>query len=132
MTVEEAIAAADAILPGVAAPDGETDPRWQAVIAVAEFIETDPEPVWSFALRWGCSEDEDLRAAIATCVLEHLLEHHFDRYISKVEEAVLANGYFADTASTCSKFGESESAAPHSARFDRLIALARQRTRSRD
>jgi hypothetical protein len=33
MTVEEAIAAADAILPGIATDD-ETDPRWQAVIAV--------------------------------------------------------------------------------------------------
>src|SRR5580765_1676085 len=61
MTVEEAIAAPDAILPGVAAPDGETDPRWQAVIAVAEFIETDPEPVWSFALRWGRYSDQDLQ-----------------------------------------------------------------------
>jgi len=130
MTVEEAIAAADAILPGVAAPDGETDPRWQAVIAVAEFIETDPEPVWSFALRWGRYSDQDLQMAIATCVLEHLLEHHFDKYIAKMEEAVLADSHFAGAAASCSKFGQSETSATRSARFDRLMALAQQRSRS--
>src|SRR5262249_199406 len=32
--------------------------------------------VWSFALPWGSSEDVYLRAAIATCVLEDLLQHH--------------------------------------------------------
>jgi len=128
VTVEKAIAAADVILPGHAAPEGETDPRWQAIIAVAEFIATDPEPVWLFALRWGCSQDEDLRAAIGTCVLEHLLEHHFDRYISKMEEAVLADRHFAATAAMCWKFGESENLAARSARFDRLQKLARQRS----
>jgi hypothetical protein len=28
--------------------------------------------------------DADLRTAIATCLLEHLLEHHFDRLIARV------------------------------------------------
>jgi hypothetical protein len=45
MTVHEAIAQAEAILPGRAASEGETDPRWQAVIAVAGFIEAEPEAV---------------------------------------------------------------------------------------
>jgi hypothetical protein len=128
VTVGEAIAAADAILPGIAAPEGETDPRWQAVIAVAEFIKTDPEEVWQFALRWGSYDDEDLQTAIGLCVLEHLLEHHFDTYISKMEEAVLADRHFATAASRCSKFGQSESSAERSSRFDRLVKLARQRS----
>ena len=132
MTVGEAIAAADAILPGVAAPEGDTDPRWQAVIAVAEFIETDPEAVWQFALRWGSYDDEDLQTAIGTCVLEHLLEHHFDLYISRVEEAVRADRYFARTAAICGKFGQSGTPAARSARFDRLTQLARQRSRDID
>jgi hypothetical protein len=66
MTVQEAIAAAEKLLPGDAAPDGEIDPRWRAIIVVGEFIEDDPEAVWSFILRWGSSPDEDLRTAIAT------------------------------------------------------------------
>ena len=75
-TVEDAISSAESILPGHAAPDGEVDDRWQAIIAVAEFIETEPEAVWSFAEKWGGHPDDDLRMAITTCVLEHLLEHH--------------------------------------------------------
>jgi hypothetical protein len=127
MTVQDAIDQADAVLPGTAAPDGETDPRWQAVIAVAEFIESDPEAVWSFVLRWGCSEDEDLRMAIATCVLEHLLQHHFDQFISRVEEAARADHRFADTVSHCWKFGQSEKPS-RAARLDRLNASLGRRT----
>jgi hypothetical protein len=76
--VEEAIVAAEAILPGHPAAEGGTDPRWQAIIAVSEFIEDHPEPVWSFIVRWGSSPDDDLRMAVATCLLERLLEFHFD------------------------------------------------------
>jgi hypothetical protein len=72
MTVDEAIATAESILPGQAAADGEIDDRWQAIIAVAEFIETEPEAVWLFARKWGSHADDDLRMAISTCVLEHL------------------------------------------------------------
>jgi hypothetical protein len=91
MTVDQAIARAEAILPGSAAAEGDIDPRWQAIIAVGECIEDDPEPIWPFVRRWGSTEDEDLRMAIATCLLEHLLEHHFDRFISRVEEAAHGN-----------------------------------------
>jgi hypothetical protein len=97
------------------------------VIAVAEFIESNPEPVWSFILRWGCSEDEDLRMAIATCALEHLLEHHFDVFISRVEEAALGNPLFARTVSACWKFGQSNDPSC-AARLDRLNASLRRQT----
>src|SRR5581483_10911837 len=65
-----------ALLPGEPATGGQ-DPRWQAVIAVGEYIETEPEAVWSFIRRWGSHPQEDLRDLIATCLLEHLLEHQF-------------------------------------------------------
>ena len=125
MTVHEAIAEAESLLPGVRAPEGERDPRWQAVIAVGEFVESDPDAVWLFALRWGSYEDEDLRMAIATCVLEHLLEHHFDKFIARVEEAALANPHFARTASSCWKYGQSNNSVDRSKRFDRLKRLGR-------
>src|SRR4029078_8485577 len=88
-------------LPGIAAADGESDPRWQAIIELDQFIEDDPEPIWSFIRRWGASDDEDLRMAVATCLLEHLLQHHFDRFISRVEEAAHGSPLFADTARSC-------------------------------
>ncbi len=51
--VKRSIHRAEAILPGMPAPDGACDPRWQAIIRVADFIETHPEEVWQFAHRWG-------------------------------------------------------------------------------
>jgi len=127
MTVLHAIAAADLVLPGQAAPEGEIDPRWQAIIAVGEFVETEPEAVWSFVRRWGASSDGDLRMAIATCVLEHLLEYHFDRFIPRVEEAARADHRFGDMVSLCWKFGQAdEPARPE--RFDALVRIVRKRT----
>ena len=125
MTVVEAIAAAESILPGHAAPEGEIDPRWQAIIAVGEFIPTESEAVWAFVARWGCSEDADLRMAIATCLLEHLLEYHFDTFIDRVEVLARRERYFVHTISSCSKFGQSKEPG-RAARLDRI-----QKTRRR-
>jgi hypothetical protein len=120
MTVHEAITAADAILPGQAAPEGEIDPRWQAIIVVGEFIEQEPQAVWSFIVRWGSSPDDDLRTAIATCLLEHLLEHHFDAFIARVEDLALADPLFGRMVAMCWKFGRCEEE-KRSERFDRLL-----------
>jgi len=118
MEVDRVIADAERLLPGKPVDEGE-DPRWQAIIAIAEFIETDPEPVWSFIARWGIHEREDLQAAIATVLLEHLLEYHFDEFFPRVEQLVLANKQFANTFSRCWKFGEAQRP-ENSERFDSL------------
>jgi uncharacterized protein DUF6869 len=115
------MAKAEAVLPGEAAPDGKIDQRWQAIIAVGEFIETEPEAVWSFVLRWGSAPDKDLRMAITTCLLEHLLEHHFDNFIARIEQHARADAVFADTVCYCWRFGDSENR-DRAARFDRLLA----------
>src|SRR5688572_2118791 len=124
MSVHAAIAKAEAVLPGQVAPEGEIDRRWQAIIAVGEFIETEPEAVWSFILRWGSDANEDLRTAIATCLLEHVLEYHFDNFIRRVEQHARADGLFADTVWRCWKFGQAKEP-NRAARFDRLIASIR-------
>src|SRR2546422_4548175 len=84
MTVSEAIRRAELVLPGRPAPDGQLDPRWQAIIGVGRFVRSQPEAVWRFVRRWGCYRDDDLRAAVGTCLLEHLLEHHFDSLFPRV------------------------------------------------
>lgn len=119
MTVKEAIAAAEVLLPGLEAPEGGLDPRWQAIIAVGEFIETEPEPVWPCIRKWGSAPDSDLRMAVATCLLEHLLEHHFDDFISRVELAAQMDPLFADMVAVCWKFGQSEEP-EHTARLDQM------------
>src|SRR5262245_47651752 len=119
MTVWEAIEEAERLLPGVAAPSGKIDARWQAIIGLEIYIESDAGEVWQFILRWGRTEDEDLRNAIATCLLEHLLEERFDEYFPEVEAAVRASPLFADTFARCWKFGQAKEAG-NAERFDCL------------
>lgn len=126
MTVEQTIAKAEKILPGTPAPEGQRDPRWQAIIKVGRFIKSDPEPVWAFALKWGRHPNGDLRMAIATCLLEHLLGHHFDLIFPRVEVAVKRSRRFADTFCSCRKFDQSEEPA-NARRMDRLQRSLRSR-----
>ena len=107
MGVIEAIRCAEALLPGEPVADG-LDPRWQAIIAVGEYTQSEPAAVWSFIRRWGGQPQEDLRNAIATCLLEHLLEYHFEAYFPQVELAALADRHFADTFWRCWPLGLSE------------------------
>jgi Family of unknown function (DUF6869) len=83
------------------------DRRWQAAIRLGEHVEAEPEAVWAVAARWGASADGDKRAAIATCVLEHLLEHHFELLFPRIERLASADPRFADTVSSCWRFGQS-------------------------
>lgn len=121
MTANEAIKEANKLLPGVPAPEGAQDPRWQAIIKVSEFIESHPDRVWEFTLRWGSHECDDLRSAVATTLLEHFLEHHFDMIFPRVMKATRKSKYFADTFSSCWKYGQSESPI-NSKRIDGLKA----------
>jgi hypothetical protein len=101
MNVEEAIEAAERLLPGTAAPEHDTDPRWQAMIRISEFIRTDPEPVWQFVTRWGGDPDGDLRMAVACGVLEHLLEDHFAFCFPVMSDLARRDRLFATTVQSC-------------------------------
>ena len=83
------------------------------------FIESNPEEVWTFISKWGRSDNEDVRTAVATCIVEHFLEFHFDEYFSLVETAACSDRNFADMFSRCWKFGLSK-LPDNEARFDRL------------
>jgi hypothetical protein len=125
VTVQEAIAAAERVLPGRATSEGTKDPRWQAVIEIGNFVAEEPEVIWPFVFKWGSHEDEDLRTAVATCLLEHLLEYHFDLLFPRVETAAKSNAWFAETTAMCWKFGEMEEPT-RAARFDRLRSEIRK------
>lgn len=121
--VQRAIDKAESLLPGVSVPVGE-DPRWQAMLEISYFIESDPAAVWQFIRRWGTHPQADLRMGIACVLLEHLLEHHFDSYFPEVERAAMKSKRFADIFTTCWKFGQSED--PRNARrFDALVKRLR-------
>jgi hypothetical protein len=125
--VWDAIERAEEILPGRAAAEGKSDPRWQAIMKIEDFIEEEPDAIWPFIVRWGSSIDEDLRAAIATCLLEDLLEHHFARFFRRVEDAVRKDPLFAKTFLVCWKLGQ----ATESGNFERFDALRAECQRSR-
>ncbi len=120
MNVQAAIRRAERLLPGVPAETGR-DPRWQAIIAIGEFIESDPEPIWQFVAKWGAHDDEDLRDAVACCLLEHVLEERFDAYFPRVEALATEDLQFGDMFCRCWKMGQSEQPA-NAERFDRLQA----------
>ena len=122
MTVEDAIAAAEKLLPGQAAPDGAVDPRWQAIMKIEDFIPQEPEAIWPFVLKWGShKDDDDLSAAIATVLLEHLLEYHFDPLFPRIEIAAKSNVWFGKTTTLCWKLGQAKEPT-RAARFDRLLS----------
>jgi hypothetical protein len=76
---------------GLALPligDADHDCRWQALIVVCESIPSDPEAVWRAVCEHGVSDDEDMRDGVATVLLEHLLEHHFDAYFPRLKEKI--------------------------------------------
>jgi hypothetical protein len=110
-SVHDAIAEAERILPGCEAKSGEC-PRWQAIIAVGEFIESDPIPVCDFALKWARRRGRDLQSAIYCCLTEHLLEHHFDLVLPRMREAARDDARIAaHLIGACQspfKFGQAE------------------------
>ena len=125
--VKRAIARAERVLPGKPAPEGTRDPRWQAIVGVGEYVETQPEAVWHFAHRWGKHAQADLRSAVATCLLEHLLEYHFELLFPRVRRAALESPRFANTFSSCWSLGQAK--APKNA--ERVKRLQAQLPRSR-
>lgn len=106
MTLAEALARAAALLDGGPPPVGQRDHRWPAVARLAAFIDDEPDAIWGFVEHWGNDPDAQVRTAIATCLLEQLLDKHFARCFPHVESAVRRSPQFADTFLLCWPFGE--------------------------
>ncbi len=123
--VNDAVREAESLLPGRAAADGEKDPRWQAIIKVGEYLPTDPEVIWPFIKRWGSYPDDDLSDAVACCLLEHLLEEHFEAYFPLVAELARSDTRFCRTVLMCWPFGETDQPRNRN-RFDELKKGLRQ------
>jgi hypothetical protein len=95
---------------GLSSPDENT--RWQAAIAAGELIYSNPDDVWLLARKYGSSENSDLRSAVATCILEHLLEEHFEDYFPRLENEIRSgNHMLADTFLWCWQLGEAKNQA---------------------
>jgi hypothetical protein len=95
LNVHRAIAQAETVLPGPAS-GSSNNTRWEAIIAVGEFIETDPIPVCDFAMKWARRRGRDLQSAIYCCLIEHLLERHFDLVFPRMREAARCDARVAE------------------------------------
>jgi hypothetical protein len=95
--------------------------RWEAATQLGEWTKESSSAVWGLILKHGSSDDEDLRFAIATCVLEHLLEYHFEQYFPLLESEIRGgNLNLGKTLRLCWKFGQAEFPS-NTNRWDRLV-----------
>ena len=98
---------------------------WERVWAIASEMGDDalarPDLIWedtAGALRHA--EDEGI-TAIATCILEHVLENNFDEYIGRVEaEIASGNRSMLEALKRSWKF-EQAKIGENSARWDQII-----------
>ena len=95
------------------------------IMAVLQYLPEQTEEVWVFIRQWGSHEEDDLRAAIATCLLEHLLDAHFDLIFPRLETAAIDDFRFADTISSCWILIAKEHP-DRLARFNRVLDRCRQ------
>lgn len=100
---------------------GDRVKRRKAAVDLAEHAENFPELVWPLVVKYGSSKDGNLRVAIATCVLDRVLQFHFDEYFPKAEELVLeGNPEFREALNCCWKYGLSEDEL-NASRWEKLL-----------
>ncbi len=88
--------------------DSDNDCRWQSLIVIGEYVQSNPQDVWRIILKHGESDDEDMRMGVATCLLEHLLEYYFSEFFPRVMKEAIRSPLFADTLSRCGAFGQAK------------------------
>ena len=98
-----------------------TDKIWQESIALNENISDSPNEVWQTIVEaLDLTKNGDTIAAIATCLLEHLLEQDFTWFGSVAERVQRGDDKLLYALSVCSKFGESTKA-ENSSRWNRML-----------
>lgn len=88
----------------------ENDVRWQSLIVIGEYIPFRKMngQIWDVIISHNHA-DEDMKDALATVLLEHLLEHDFSTIFPKVfAEVELGNTHLLDLLERCWPFGEAE------------------------
>ncbi len=100
----------------------DPDKRWEAASLLSEYVECFPNEIWDIIVKYGSSNNEGLRQAIASCALEHVLEYHFDEFFPKLESLIKidSNNNLKETLRLCWKLGDAEKS-DNSSRWDNLL-----------
>jgi hypothetical protein len=73
------------------ARDRRTPVRWRVSAGILQrYAEDYPGKIWPLIVRLGASRSVDLRWAVAVCMVELLLEHHYAQYFPKVKALIEA------------------------------------------
>jgi hypothetical protein len=69
--------------------DRNADVRWQALIVIGCYIPFGRmnNEIWNLVVEF-CGIDDDLQDALATVLLEHLLEHDYDNTVARIKTAI--------------------------------------------
>ena len=62
--------------------------RRESGMILRAFVNDEPDFVWETLLRHAPGADEDLRCVLAICLLEPLLNAHFERIVARLEAAL--------------------------------------------
>ena len=95
-----------------------------------DYIKDDPEAVWPLVTKWGAVRNRDIRAGVAVCVLEHILEFHFEEYFPRIERLIRGGvRRMALTLSMCWHLGKASDPS-NSERIKRLVDAHLHRRRA--
>lgn len=83
-------------------PDLSHYVRWQALIMLGSYAQTHATVLWPLVLKWGTHRSMDIRQGVGVCILEHILEYHFDPYFDFALEYIeKGNERFEYTLGVC-------------------------------
>jgi len=85
-------------------PDQNNKIRWRTLSMISCYIKPFPSKLWPFIVNYGTARSKDLRLGVACCLLEHLLEHHFESYFSRIEKLLYKDSRFIYTLQNSRSF----------------------------
>ena len=89
--------------------DVDSTCRWQSLIVIGDYIRGSPSKVWDVVCEHSHQADDDMLNALATLLLEHLLEHHFEATYARIEEGVgFDRSAMRSMLKRCWRFGQGD------------------------
>jgi len=97
---------------------------WLAATVLSYFVEKYPAQLLRIIRSVAQDSSDDQRTALAKCILEHLMENHFDDVINMVSQETDAELRYAlvDILARCWPFGEAEK----KSNWERVESLVRE------
>ncbi len=89
-------------------PDRNNNLRWRALVLAGWYIDEFPSKVWPFVVKYGAVPNKDIRMGVACCLLEHVLQYHYDTYLPETEKLLFTDKNHIYTLRSCLCFGEEE------------------------